>query len=112
MGEHKTMSVKHFTDENFTKEVLESGLPVLVDFWAQWCGPCKMIAPVVEELAKEYAGKVSIGKLDVDANPATAGAYGVMSIPTLIFFKSGQVCGQLVGALSKAQLKRKIEENL
>lgn len=106
------MSVKHFTDDNFSKQVLESELPVLVDFWAQWCGPCKMIAPVVEELAREYAGRMVIGKLDVDASPKTAGAYGVMSIPTLVFFKGGKVSNQVVGALSKMQLKRTIEENL
>jgi len=106
------MSILHFTDTNFKKEVLESNLPVLVDFWAEWCGPCKMIAPIVEELAKEYEGKVKIGKVDVDANSKTATTYGIMSIPTLIFFKDGKVADQVVGALSKADLKRKIEENI
>jgi thioredoxin 1 len=104
------MSVHHFTDTNFKKEVLESHLPVLVDFWAPWCGPCKMIAPAVEEMAKEYAHKMKIGKVDVDSNPKTPSHYGVMSIPTLMFFKNGQVLEQLVGALNKAELKRKIEE--
>jgi thioredoxin 1 len=106
------MSVHHFSDDTFAKEVLGSDLPVLVDFWAEWCGPCKMIGPVVEELAKEYQGKMKIGKLDVDSNSKTATAYGVMSIPTLIFFKGGKVMDQTVGALNKAQLKKKIEENL
>ena len=106
------MSIKHFTDGNFKKEVLESELPVLVDFWAQWCAPCKMIAPAVEELAKEYSTKMKIGKLDVDSNSKSATHYGVMSIPTLIFFKKGKIMGQVSGALTKASLKQKIEENL
>lgn len=106
------MSLTHFTDLNFKKEVLESDVAVLVDFWATWCGPCKMIAPIVEELAKEYDGKMKIGKLDVDSNPKTATAYGVMSIPTIIFFKKGKVMNQAVGVLNKSGLKRKIEENL
>jgi len=105
------MSTHHFTDHNFKKEVLESDLPVLVDFWATWCGPCKMIAPLVDELAKEYAGKMKIGKVDVDTNPKMATEYGVMSIPTIIFFKKGRVMNQLVGAVNKSDLKRKIEEN-
>jgi len=105
------MSILHFSDANFKKDVLESELAVLVDFWANWCGPCKIIAPIVEELAKEYAGKMRIGKLDVDHNPKAASTYGVMSIPTLIFFKKGKVTDQVVGALNKAGLKKKIEEN-
>ena len=106
------MSLQHFTDGNFKKEVLESEQTVLVDFWAAWCGPCKMIAPIVEELAKEYAGKMKIGKLDVDENSKVPSNYGIMSIPTLIFFKKGRVLEQLVGALNKADLKRKIEEHI
>ena len=106
------MSLHHFTDGTFKKEVLESDLPVLVDFWATWCGPCKTIAPMIEELSKEYKEKIKIGKLDVDHNPKIATHYGIMSIPTLIFFKKGKVMHQLVGMLSKAELKRKIEENL
>ncbi len=106
------MSITHFTDSNFKKEVLESSLPVLVDFWANWCGPCKMITPVVEELAKEFQNKIKIGKLDVDENSKTATTYGVMSIPTLVFFKNGKIMDQIVGVLTKADLKRKIEENL
>lgn len=106
------MSVSHFSDSNFKKEVLESQLPVLVDFWAEWCGPCKTIAPIIEELAKEYNDKLKIGKLDVDSNPGIATQYGVMSIPTLIFFKNGKVTDQVVGVLNKQGLKHKIEENL
>ena len=106
------MSTLHFTDANFKKEALESDLPVMVDFWAEWCGPCKMIAPHIEEMAKEYAGKMKIGKIDVDTNPKIPTQYGVMSIPTIIFLKKGKVMNQLVGALSKLDLKRKIEENL
>jgi thioredoxin 1 len=106
------MSIVHFSDSNFKKEALESDLPVLVDFWANWCGPCKMIAPALEELAKEYAHKIKLGKLDVDSNPKTASTYGIMSIPTLIFLKKGKVMEQVVGVVSKAELKRKIEENL
>ena len=106
------MSIVHFSDANFKKEVVESELPVLVDFWASWCGPCKMIAPFVEELAKEYQGKMKIGKLNVDGNPKAATQFGVMSIPTLIFFKKGRIMEQAVGALSKSDLKKKIEHNL
>lgn len=104
------MSVIHFTEANFKKEALESKLPVLVDFWANWCGPCKMIGPIVEELAKEYAGKIKIGKLDVDENSRIASQYGVMSIPTLIFLKDGKVMEQLAGAMNKTELKRKLQE--
>jgi len=106
------MSTHHFTDVNFKKEVLDSQLPVMVDFWASWCGPCKMIAPVVDELAKEYVGKMKIGKVDIDTNSKVATQWGVMSIPTIMFFKNGKVANQLVGALNKVELKRNIEENL
>lgn len=106
------MSMHHFTDANFKKEVLDSELPVMVDFWAAWCGPCKMIAPVVDELAKEYVGKMKIGKVDIDTNSKVATQLGVMSIPTIMFFKNGKVANQLVGALNKSELKRNIEENL
>ena len=99
-------------DSNFKKEVLESKLPVIVDFWATWCGPCKMLAPIVEELAREYEERVKIAKLNVEESPRTATMYGVMSIPTLIFFKGGKVMEQFVGALSKPELKKKIEESL
>lgn len=104
------MASIHFTDSNFKKEVLGSGVPVLVDFWAAWCGPCKMVAPVIDELSKEYENKIKIGKLDVDNNPKVASHFGIMSIPTLMFFKNGQVVEQIVGALNKNELKKKIEE--
>jgi thioredoxin 1 len=106
------MSVMHFTDENFKKEVLESVTPVLVDFWATWCGPCRMVAPVIEEISKEYAGKVKVGKVDVDSCSQTATNFGIMSIPTIMIFKNGKVMDQVVGALSKGQLKSMIEANL
>jgi thioredoxin 1 len=106
------MKILHLTDANFKKEVLESEMTVLVDFWATWCGPCKMIAPIIEDLANEYEGKIKFGKLDVDDNPKTATLYGIMSIPSLIFFKKGKVIDQVTGALNKAGLKNKIEENL
>ncbi|MCK9432680.1 MAG: thioredoxin [Candidatus Omnitrophica bacterium] len=106
------MSTQHFTDPNFKKEVLESDLPVMVDFWATWCAPCKMLSPLVDELAEEYRGRMKIGKIDVDTNSKIATEYGVMSIPTVMFFKNGKVSDQFVGALSKPELKRKIEENL
>jgi thioredoxin 1 len=106
------MGTVHLTDSNFKKEVIESSLPVLVDFWATWCGPCKMIAPVVEELAKEFDQKIKVGKVDVDENPNIAGQFGIMSIPTLMFFKNGKVMEQVVGALSKVDLKNKIIANI
>lgn len=101
-----------FTDENFQEEVLQAKEPVLVDFWAAWCGPCKMIAPVVEELAGDFAGKAKIGKLNVDDHGKTAQKYGVMSIPTLIVFKDGQEKTRIVGFRPKAELAKAIEEAL
>jgi len=106
------MSLLHLTDSNFKKEVLESELPVLVDFWAPWCGPCKMIAPIIEDLAKEFDKKIRIGKINLDENPKIATHYGIMSIPTIVFFKKGKVMEQIVGVLSKSKFKRKLEENL
>jgi thioredoxin 1 len=100
------------TDANFKDEVLNSNVPVMVDFWAEWCGPCKMIAPTVSELAKEYDGRAKVVKLDVDSNYQTAGAYNVRSIPTLLIFKNGQVVDQIVGAVPKQKLKEKLEANL
>jgi len=106
------MSPIHLTDTNFKKEVLESDLPALVDFWAPWCGPCRMITPIIDELAKEYRNKLRVCKINVDENPRIATQYAVMSIPALIFFKNGKVIEQVVRVLNKAELKRKIEENL
>ena len=93
------------TDGTFESSVLKSSLPVLVDFWAPWCGPCRAIGPVVDELAVEYEGKVAIFKMNVDENPATPGKYGIRAIPTLILFKDGQVVEQVTGAVSKSNLK-------
>ena len=92
------------TDENFNKEVLKAVLPVLVDFWAEWCGPCRMVGPVIEELAKEYHGKIKVGKLNVDENPKMTKQYGVMSIPTMIFFKEGKEISRQIGLTNKATL--------
>ncbi len=97
---------------NFDLEVLQSKIPVLVDFWAQWCGPCRMVAPVVEELAEEYEGRISFGKVDVDQNPKIAGQFGVMSIPTLILFKDGKPISNIVGFRPKDQLKKNLDDIL
>ncbi|GMA52090.1 thioredoxin [Alicyclobacillus contaminans] len=102
---------KEVTDATFS-EFLSSDKPVLVDFWATWCGPCKMMAPVIEEVSEEYAGKLEVGKLDVDQNPATAQQYGIMSIPTLLVFKNGQVVKQLVGYRSKSDLVSQLADVL
>lgn len=101
-----------FTDQNFQNEVISSEIPVLVDFWAPWCAPCRIIAPIIEELANEYAGKLKVGKLNVDENQQTAANYGIMSIPTLLFFKGGQPVDSIVGAQSKEVIKQKIEQFL
>jgi thioredoxin 1 len=99
-----------FTDVNFESEVVKSDIPCLVDFWAEWCGPCRMVGPVVEEIAKEYAGKLKVGKLNVDDNNKTAVQYGIMSIPSLLFFNGGKVVDQIIGAVPKKQLVQKIEK--
>ena len=100
------------TDQDFDEKVLQSEVPVLVDFWADWCMPCKMIAPIVEELSHEYDGKARFAKLDVDANPSTAMTYGVRSIPTLLVFKGGQPVDQVVGAVPKGALKKRLDSAL
>ncbi|NLY56060.1 MAG: thioredoxin [Firmicutes bacterium] len=108
MGQH----VVELTDANFDSQVVNNNGVVLVDFWAAWCMPCRAVAPVVEELAAEYAGKAMVAKLNVDENPKTAAAYGIMSIPTLMIFKNGQVVDQIVGAQPKAVLAKRLDEAL
>lgn len=103
------MKPMEFTDQNFNAEVLQSDKPVMIDFWAVWCGPCKMIAPFIEELAGEFEGKAKVGKLDVDNNQETAIKYGVRSIPTVLVFKGGKVVDTIIGAVPKVQLKQKLE---
>ena len=104
--------ILHVTDETFEKEVLNAEDPVLVDYWAEWCGPCKMIAPVLEEIAEEYAGKLRIAKLNIDDNGETPPKYGIRGIPTLMLFKSGNVEATKVGAVSKSQLSAFIDSNM
>ena len=108
-GESNLLQV---SDKNFASEVLRADLPVLVDFWATWCGPCRSIGPIVEGLAKEFEGRVKITKLNVDENPATPSQYGVRGIPTLILFKSGKIVDQIVGAVPKGRLVAMIEKAL
>lgn len=105
-------NVLQVTDDAFENDVLKSDQPVLVDFWAAWCGPCQAIGPTVEELAEEYAGKVKVSKMNVDENPKTPGKYGIRAIPTLIVFKDGQVVEQITGAVAKAQIVKAIEKAL
>jgi thioredoxin 1 len=104
--------IVHVTDDNFESEVLQSSEPVLVDYWAEWCGPCKMIAPVLDEISGEYAGRVKIAKLNIDDNPNTPPRYGIRGIPTLMLFKGGEVEATKVGAVSKSQLTAFIDSNI
>ena len=105
-------NVHTFTDDNFEKEVLQSEIPVLVDFWATWCAPCKAIAPLIDSIASEYQGRIKVGKVNVDDNPATPGQYGVRGIPTVILLKDGKVLDQVVGAIPKSQLEALIKKAL
>jgi len=104
--------VLQVTDETFEKEILQSEIPAMVDFWAEWCGPCKMVGPIVEELAKQYEGKVKVASMDVDSNRKTPGNYGIRNIPTLIFFKDGQVEQTVIGAHPKSFLDDQIKKML
>nr|3DXB_A Chain A, thioredoxin N-terminally fused to Puf60(UHM) [synthetic construct]3DXB_B Chain B, thioredoxin N-terminally fused to Puf60(UHM) [synthetic construct]3DXB_C Chain C, thioredoxin N-terminally fused to Puf60(UHM) [synthetic construct]3DXB_D Chain D, thioredoxin N-terminally fused to Puf60(UHM) [synthetic construct]3DXB_E Chain E, thioredoxin N-terminally fused to Puf60(UHM) [synthetic construct]3DXB_F Chain F, thioredoxin N-terminally fused to Puf60(UHM) [synthetic construct]3DXB_G Ch len=111
---HHPMSDKiiHLTDDSFDTDVLKADGAILVDFWAEWCGPCKMIAPILDEIADEYQGKLTVAKLNIDQNPGTAPKYGIRGIPTLLLFKNGEVAATKVGALSKGQLKEFLDANL
>lgn len=104
--------ILQLTDDSFQNDVLNAAGPVLVDFWAEWCGPCKMIAPILDEISEEYQGKITIGKLNIDQNPTTPQQFGIRGIPTLLLFKDGGVAATKVGALSKTQLKEFLDANL
>ncbi|MBT9611686.1 MAG: thioredoxin TrxA [Burkholderiales bacterium] len=108
MSEH----IHYVSDDSFEQEVLQSAMPVLVDYWADWCGPCKMIAPILDEVAQEYAGKIKVAKLNIDENQQTPPKYGIRGIPTLMIFKNGNVEATKVGALSKSQLTAFIDSNV
>ena len=106
------MSVIDITDDNFETEVLKSDLPVLVDFWAEWCGPCKVLGPIIDKVAPEYDGKIKFTKLNIDQNPATAPNYQIRGIPTVLIFKNGELKATSVGVLSKTELNKLLDENL
>ncbi|MEW6442453.1 MAG: thioredoxin [bacterium] len=110
MDELQGKDVRHFSDTTFDKEVVQTPGPVLVDFWAPWCGPCKIIGPVVEELAVQYKGRLQVGKVNVDENPNVASRFGIRGIPTLMLYKGGKLVEQVVGAVPKAQLQKLIEK--
>jgi thioredoxin 1 len=110
-NQYKKMALE-LTDSNFEVEALNTDKPVMVDFWAEWCGPCRMVGPIVEEVANEYAGKAVVGKVNVDHNPAVAQKYGIRSIPTILFFKNGEIVDRQVGAVPKAALVKKLEAQL
>lgn len=107
-----SVEILYVTDDSFEADVINSSDPVLVDYWAEWCGPCKMIAPILEEIASEYSGKVKIAKLNIDDNPQTPPKYGIRGIPTLMLFKNGEVEATKVGALSKSQLTAFLDSNI
>src|SRR5688572_23058644 len=111
-GEHMSQAIKHVTDTTFESEVLQSATPVLVDYWAEWCGPCKMIAPILDDIAQEYTGRLKIAKLNIDENQGTPPKYGIRGIPTLMLFKNGNMEAMKVGALSKSQLTAFIDSNI
>jgi thioredoxin 1 len=105
-------NTKTFTDASFDTEVLKSEVPVLVDFWAEWCGPCRMMSPTVDQVASDYAGKVKVGKLDVDSNQMTASRYGIRGIPTLLLFKGGNIVEQKVGAIGKTDFQKMLDKHV
>lgn len=105
-------NITHLSDASFEQEVLQSSIPVLVDYWAEWCGPCKMIAPILDDISKEYAGRLKVAKLNIDDNQNTPPKYGIRGIPTLMLFKNGNVEATKVGALSKSQLSAFIDSNI
>jgi len=111
-GRDSLMDIQHVTDASFDQDVLKSEVPVVVDFWAEWCGPCKQIAPALEDLAKEYGDKVQVVKVDIDSNPSTPSKYGVRGIPTIMMFKGGEVAAVKVGAMPKSKLYEWVDDSI